>query len=313
MQIASVSKSNTRFWSGIALVITGAILLSAKGILSKMLYAEGLDFQEVITFRSILSLPLFWLWAIYSVGLTKLTNIVDRRAVVGAICAGIFCYYIGGSLDFYALTLIDASLERVLLYTYPAVIVIGTCLWQRRKPTANILIALVMTYAGIILTIGVFDMSLWKANSLGSILVLICAVTYGGYYIANDLIGQRVGSVAFTVYAMTSATVALCIHFSLTHSINDIVSLTPRSWYLFLIMVTFVTVVPLFMLAEGVKQIGAQRASLLSTVGPASTIILATIILGESMEWFQYLGVLITLAGIVILEWKHKPPEAISD
>lgn len=313
MQIASVSKSGSGVWSGIALIIVGAVLLSAKGVVSKFLYAAGLDYQETITFRSVLSLPLFWLWALYIVGPVKLLREVDGKALGGAVGAGFFCYYIGGSLDFYALTLIDAGLERVLLYTYPAVIVMMHCIWKRRLPEINILLALLMTYAGIILTIGVFDIALWKANSFGSILVLCCAVTYAGYYIANDIVGQRVGSVVFTVYSMTAATLALCVHFSLTHTIADIRDVTFEAWGLFLFMAVFVTVVPLFMLAEGVKQIGAQRASLLSTVGPASTIILASIFLDESMRWFQYLGVAITLTGILVLELKQKQPEAISD
>lgn len=65
--------------------------------------------------------------------------------------------------------------------------------------------------------------------------------------------------------------------------------------------------------AEGVKQIGAQRAGLMSTVGPASTIILAAIFLGEEMRWFQYCGVAVTLMGIMILEWQHKQSLPISD
>ena len=81
----------------------------------------------------------------------------------------------------------------------------------------------------------------------------------------------------------------------------------------FLIMIVFVTVVPLFMMAEGVKQIGAQRAGLLSTVGPVSTIILAAIFLEEGMRWFQYTGVVVTLIGILILEWQQKRAVPVSD
>jgi drug/metabolite transporter (DMT)-like permease len=311
MQSSSVSESPAKMWSGVLLVVAGAVLLSAKGILTKLLYMEGFDYQQVITIRSVLSLPLFWLWGIYVVGFRTIIR-VDTRGLLGALAAGFFCYFIGGSLDFYALTMIDAGLERVLLYTYPAIIVLSLAIWKRRLPSISILCSLIMTYAGILLAIGIFDSKLWQSNAFGALLVLICALTYALYFFANDRVGKKVGSIVFTVYAMSAATLALVGHFSINHSFVDI-TLSTRAWALFVVMVVFVTVVPLFMLAEGVKQIGAQRAGLLSTVGPASTIILAAIFLGEQMQWFQYVGVVITLAGILVMEWRQKQALALSD
>ena len=229
-----------------------------------------------------------------------------------ALAAGAFCYFIGGSLDFYALTMIDASLERVLLYVYPAIIVMILALRQRRWPAFRILVALLMTYLGIVLAIGGIDKNLLQNNLFGALLVLLTALTYAMYFFANDMVGKQVGSIVFTIFAMTAATICLCIHFSLEHSFYD-VSLSPKAGILFLILVLFVTVIPLFMLAEGVKLIGAQRAALLSTVGPASTIILALLILGEKMAWFQYFGVVSILTGIIVLEWQQKQTLPISD
>jgi drug/metabolite transporter (DMT)-like permease len=311
MQSPSVSESIPHLWSGLLLVIAAAVLLSAKGILSKLLYAEGLDFQEVITIRAALSLPLFWMWGIYAVGLRRLLQ-VDSKSLSGALAAGFLCYYFGGTLDFYALTMIDAGLERVLLYTYPAIIVMSLALWRRQMPRFQVIGALILTYIGILMAIGVFDITLLQANLYGSVLVLISALTLATYFFVNDFVAKKIGSIVFTVYAMSAATFALCAHYSLNHSITDL-DLSFRSWWLFLLLVVFVNVVPLFMLAEGVKQIGAQRAGLISTVGPASTILLAAIFLGEEMLWFQYAGVIITLSGIMILEWQQKQVSPISD
>ncbi|NKB37527.1 MAG: EamA family transporter [Gammaproteobacteria bacterium] len=261
--------------------------------------------------QGVFSLPLFWLWAVYSAGFRAIVR-VDAKGLTASLIAGFACYYVGGSIDFYALTLIDAGLERVLLYTYPTIIVLSLALLNKRWPSWQVIFSLLITYLGILLAIGAFDMSLWRANAFGSFLVLLCAVTYAGYFFANDIAGKRIGSAVFTVYAMSAATLALLIHFSLTHSFNE-VTITPRAWTLLTILVVFVTVVPLFLMAEGVKQIGAQRAGLVSTVGPASTIILAAIILGEKMLWFQYLGVLITLFGIMFVEWKQKQIGPVAD
>lgn len=285
---------------GISLIVIGSLLLSAKGIFAKLLYTEAIADDVLVTIRSLLSLPLFWAWAIWRIGLLNLFQI-GRRALLGSAVAGIICYYLGARLDFYALTLIDAGLERVLLYTYPAIVMLTTAIMVRKLPEWRAIVAVVLTYIGVVLAVGGFNAELWQANMFGAGLVTFCAITFAFYFFANEYLGKHICSIGFTVYAMTAATVALCLHFILTQSIAE-VTLNMRAWGLLSFMVVFVTVIPIFMIAEGVRQIGAQRAALISTVGPPSTIFLAAVILDESMSVTQLSGVIFILAGILILE-----------
>lgn len=295
--------------AGVMLVLTGSVLLSSKGIFTKLLYLQGLDFQGLAMLRAVISLPLFWLWAIYRNGIPKLFRI-ERKVLLITLVTGFAAYYIGAILDLYALTLIDASLERILLYTYPALIVIISAIRYRKLPEPRISLALILTYFGVVFAIGGFESSLWQQNSVGSLLVLFCALIYAGYFFANEYAGRHISSSAFIVYAMTAATVALVVHFFVMGS-GIKLELQTNTWLLLIAMVLFSMVIPIFMLAEGVRLIGAQRAGLISTVGPPSTIILAAIVLDESMFASQFTGVLTILFGIYVLERKPKQPGGI--
>ena len=294
------------------LIITGSLLISAKGILAKLLYAQGIAFDELVTIRAILSLPLFWAWAIWRVGLINLFQ-VSRRALLGSMIAGIACYYLGARINFYSLTLIDASLERVLLYTYPTLVVIGTSIIQKRLPERRIILVLLLTYLGVLLAVGGFSVELLQANLYGTGLVMFCALTFALYFLINDRVRNHISSVGFTVYAMTAATVALSLHFFIENPVNTFTfTLNARAWQLLIFMVLFVTVIPVFMIAESVRHIGAQRAALISTVGPPSTIILAFLILDESMLFSQLGGVFFILVGIILLEIRQQARTPIS-
>ena len=291
---------------GLILIITGSLLISAKGIFAKLLYLEGVADDELVTVRAMLSLPLFWAWAVWRVGLTNLFK-VNRRAILGSAIAGVACYYIGARVNFYALTLIDASLERALLYSYPTLVVIGTAILLKRLPEWRVMFALVLTYLGVLLAIGGFNVELLQANLFGAGLVMFCALSFAFYFFVNEHVCHQVGSASFTVYAMTAATAALVLHYFIEHPIT-VFTLNGHAWQLLILMVLFVTVIPVFMIAESVRKIGAQRAALVSTVGPPSTILLAALILNESMIPSQLSGVALILLGVIFLEIRNQRP-----
>lgn len=291
--------------SGVIMVLLGSVLLSAKGVYAKLLYAEGMDFITLMAVRGALALPFFVAWGMLQSGLAPLRG-AGRNVLLITLFAGLISFYFGGIVDFYALTLIDANLERVILFTYPAMIVLALAVRRRRWPGVNVVSGLVLTTLGIVLAIGGLDAQLWHANKVGALLVLTCAVTYAGYFFANEYAGNRIGTRAFVLIVTTSATLAVWVNFLIVHDLADI-HINARSWWLLLMLTVTTTVAPVLLLAEGVRRIGAQRGALLSTVGPPSTIGFSALFLGETLAWFQLLGILAVLAGILLLEIRGKP------
>ena len=201
----------------------------------------------------------------------------------------------------HALTLIDASLERVLLVTYPSMVVLVHSIMHRKLPGSRTVLALLATFLGIIAAVSGLDAHIFRANMHGAMLVLVCASTTTVYFLASDRWTPQVGSAAFTVWAMTAATLGLSVQALLVPSARP--PLPGRTDLpLLLGLVGLATVFAMLMTAEGVRRLGAQRASVISTVGPPATILLAVPLLGERLNLAQWLGVALIIAGILFME-----------
>ena len=188
----------------VALVITGALLMAAKGIIAKLLYHAGVTLEALLVLRAVMALPLIWGWAWWRGELPRVWQ-APKATLAIAMLGGLSGYYLGTWCDFRGLELIDASLERVLLFTYPAIVVLVRALWRRRAPSAREATAVVLTWVGVVLAVGGFDLALWRANGHGALLVLASAALFSGYLFANEHVGKRIGSVGFMVVAATSA------------------------------------------------------------------------------------------------------------
>lgn len=289
-----------RAWLGAALVACGAMLFGVKAVVAKLIYARGLDYESVVALRSVLALPLFWAWAIHH-GAAGAIRRAGPRVIGMAAFAGALCYAVGSLLDFYALTLIDAGLERALLFTYPAMVVLAAAVMARRRPPADILLALAMTWAGVALAVGVFERSLLAANAVGAVCVLACAATFAAYFLLSERYIREVGPLAFTAFAMTGAALGLAAWYVPRHAALPAVP-DGGSWALLGVLVVFCTVAPVLLVAEGVKRIGAERGALVSTVGPPFTIVVAWAVLGERLHLAQLVGAALIVGGILVVE-----------
>ncbi len=291
--------------AGIVMTLIGALGFASKGVFAKLLYASGWNVDAVLTTRAFVALPIVAAWALWHVPRDRLFH-PPLRPLLGAAAAGATCYYIGALLDFRALTMIAASVERVLLFSYPSMVVILHFAFYRERPQARALAALAMTYAGILMVVTGLDMGVLRGNLTGAGLVLATAMTSALYYLASDRWTQSIGSVAFTFYALTAATLCLLVHRFATPGAVVLVW-NPHTLWLLAGLVIFATVVPMLAMAEGVRRLGAPRASIVSTIGPPATIVLGAMLLGEQLTTPQWAGVALIVAGIMALEFTRTP------
>ena len=283
-----------------ALATLGAAGFATKGVFAKFLYAAGWQFESLIIVRALLALPIVWAWALWRVGARPLLR-APPRAMLGAAAAGVLCYNCGTLLDFYALTLIAASIERVLLFSYPSIAVLLFAAIYREWPARRVIAALALTYLGILMVVTGLDLGVLRANLAGAGLVLACALTTAIYYVASDRWTHSAGSIAFTLYALTGAAFCLGAHGLARHAGAAVVWNLHTAWLMAAIVV-FATVLPMLAMAEGVMRIGVQRAAIVSTVGPPTTILLGAWLLGERLSTPQWLGVAAIVAGVLVLE-----------
>lgn len=277
------------------------MLFASKGLLAKAAYARGLHFETLVVVRAVLAMPLFWMFAMTREPRASLRG-TPRAAVCAAALAGVLCYYVGALTDFYALTLIDASVERVLLFSYPAIVVAIGSMMKRRWPARSVLLAVTLTYIGIFFTMGGFNMAVLQANSVGAAFVLISALTYALYFMIGEKFTREIGSSRFTLIAMTAAAIALMVDYALTRDVSELAAIDSTTWVILGVLAVFCMFIPALMQAEGIRRIGAQRGSVVSTAGPPTTIVLGWLLLSERLSAMQFAGVALIVAGVLALD-----------
>jgi drug/metabolite transporter (DMT)-like permease len=286
--------------TGMLYVALAAMLFASKGIFGKLLYQRGVGFELLVTARALIAVPFFG-WIAWRGRASSAATGMRPGAVAAAVVAGIVCYYVGALVDFWALVLIDASIERVLLFSYPAMVVMIGAVLERRAPESRVVWAMLLTYAGIFFAMGGMDLAELRANLFGALLVLLAALTTAVYFLIGARYTRELGSMRFTAIAMTSAAVLLAIHFAAFRSIDEVRVLTAYDWMLLAVLGTACMFVPGLLQAEGMRRVGASRAAIGSTIGPPTTILLAAMFFGERLNAWQILGSAMIVGSVVLL------------
>ena len=303
---ASVEQRNLVI--GYGLVLLGALGFSAKAIIVKLAYAANgeVDAITLMALRMLFALPFFLLVAVWHNKKSPALPL-DKKQWGVVIVLGLMGYYLASYMDFIGLQYISAGLERVIIFLYPTFVVLFSALVYRRRITARVGIALGLSYIGTML---VFIEHLSVASSgllLGSGLVLGSAIIFSWFVMGSGVMTQRIGAARFTAYTMTVASVATLVHFAFQHGegLARLLSLPYSEWqrvyYLALIMAVFSTVLPAFFMNSGIRRIGAGSASIISTTGPIATLVLAYMLLDETITSLQLLGTFFVLAGVYVV------------
>ena len=290
-------------------VALAAMLFASKGIFGKLLYQRGVGFELLVTVRALVAMPLFGWMALRWNPRTATADPAPRmrgRAFLAAVIAGVVCYYVGALVDFWALVLIDASIERVLLFSYPAMVVLIGAVMERRAPESRVVWAMLLTYAGIFFAMGGIDVAELRANLFGAMLVLIAALTTAIYFLIGARYTRELGSTRFAAIAMISAAVLLAIHFAWFRSFEEVRALAAYDWALLAVLGVACMFVPGLLQAEGMKRVGASRAAIGSTIGPPTTIVLAAIFFAERLTAWQILGSAMIVGSVLVLSLAAK-------
>jgi drug/metabolite transporter (DMT)-like permease len=292
---------------GMLFVAGAAILFASKGLFAKALYQRGVGFELLVAVRAMLAVPLF---AWFAVRANPTPAPMRPRAIFAAVIAGITCYYVGALVDFWALTLIDASIERVLLFSFPAIVVIIGSVLKRRAPEAGVVAALIITYIGIFFAMGGIDLSELRQNLFGASLVLIAALTTAIYFLIGERYTHELGSTRFAAIGMSASALMLALHFVAFRSVDELRALQAYDWMLLVILGVFCVFIPGLLQAEGMRRVGAERGAIGSTIGPPTTIFLAALLLDERLNGWQMVGSAMIIGSVLVLSW---PKSVVAD
>jgi drug/metabolite transporter (DMT)-like permease len=293
-----------RYLMGALLVFTGALFFSFKAILAKKAFELGATPLTLLTLRMSFAAPFFLLSLWYSYKFLPLPYRPDPHDYVMAIFLGTLGYYGSSLLDFIGLQYVSVALERLTLFLYPSFVLVFSYFFLHTPISLGHIRALIITYIGLVLAFSAeLQLSTTPGKTfLGTGLVIISAIIYALYLMGNGVYVRRIGSIRFTAIAMLSACAAGLLHYNIAYEAVSVTNLSlPIYGYAFLIAF-FSTVLPAFMVSAGIRLIGAGPASIISSVGPASSILLGAWLLSEPFTWLQGTGVIAVIIGVVSMK-----------
>ena len=284
---------------GVILALLAAVGFSAKAILVKLAYLDGVDAITLLALRMAFSVPFFIgvaVWVQRQAAEPLSTN--DKWLV---LVLGLIGYYLSSLLDFLGLQYISAGLERLILFLYPTMTVMLSAFIYKRAIGKKVMLAMALSYAGIALVF-LHDVGMTQGGSivLGATLVFFSTLSYATYLVGVGHAIKRIGTTRFTAYAMVVASVASLLQFVVMRPLSAL-DLPLHVYQLSLEMAIFSTVLPVFMLSYAIRRIGSGSASLIGSIGPVSTIFMAYLFLNETISLLQIAGSSLVLAGVLVI------------
>ena len=287
---------------GLLLAVFGAIAFSGKAIIVKLAYRYGVDAVTLIMYRMLFALPIFALMAWWS---SRGKPPLSRQDWLGIVGLGFTGYYLASFLDFAGLSYISASLERLILYLNPTLVLLLGLVLYKRKIARRQALGMLISYTGIFLVFG-HEIQLEGSHvAMGAMLVFLSAISYAVYLSFSGELVQRLGAIRLVGLATTVACLLCLAQFVILRPWSAAL-VAPEVVWLSVLNATLCTAVPVLMVMMAIERVGAGTAAQAGMIGPMSTILMGILILGEPFTAWVAAGTLLVMTGIFVFTSRAK-------
>ncbi len=297
---------------GVLFALAGAVLFSLKPVLIKLIYnIQSVETIHLLLLRMLMSLP-FYIGILLYVKRKQGLYALSKATIAAIISLGFLGFYVASFMDFAGLKFLSASLERVIIFLNPTIVLLLSAVLFKKKIKAKQWLAIALTYIGIVIAFASNDMFNASANLLkGATFVFVSAFCYAVYLIGSEIYLRKIGTLEFTSYTMIVAFVCIAIHYLFTSPLYGILNYDVKVYGYTFIMAILSTLFPSFLFAEGIKRIGAPNGSIVGGIGPVSTILFAVLLLNESISLLQLIGTLLVIGGVLVISYESKKKKSI--
>lgn len=303
---------------GIVLTVLSAFSFGSGPLFAKPVYADGVGWHVLMAWRFLVGASLAWAWLLVNPHLRAALRRLRRRDVAVSLALGIL--YTGNSATYFAgLETVSASLAALIVYVYPALVAVLSLQVGRPLEGRRAWVALGIALAGVALAVGNIDAATAPPTT-GLLLIAASPVIYTVWIVLSArLSGEGRTGVGADTGAPVNPLAAGTVMLSATAATYWLSALALRqpvlpaeipagAWFGLVgvgVVSTFIAVLAFY---GGAHRIGAARASIVSTVEPIWTIVLASVLLGESLGPLQLVGGAMILAGVVLAQTGTRRP-----
>jgi len=278
---------------GALLVLMSAAGFSTLAIFIKIAYAAGANTITILTMRFLLASICLWI-LLKALAISPRITIKTgmKLCLMGILGYGSMSFLFAASLQY-----LPASLSEMLLFTYPTLVSILSFLIGDEKFNGQKGVALFICLVGLFFILGV---SFTGISHLGIMLGLSCAVIYSCYILIGNRVLKNVHSLVATTYVSSAAAFAFAAYSITTDQL--ILAIPLMGWLALIGTASFGTILGILGFFAGLSKIGAANASIISTAEPVLTVLLSVLVLGEELTFLQFLGGLLIIASILLLQ-----------
>ena len=313
---------------GVLLIVISACGFGSGALFAKPIYGAGVDWMTLLAWRFLLAALLSWGWLLAWPSHRQALRRMSRRRLLVLVLLGVL--YLGNSGTYFAgLETVPASLAALIVYLYPALVAVMSIRFARRLEGRRAWGALALATLGVALAVGGIEAGTAPPTE-GLLLILASPLIYSVWIILSARLGgERAGapdadardhpsvpphdaatttepeqtdSAPAAAIMLTATAVAWWIAALLTGRPVAPHQVPAEAWLPLIGVGVVATAVALQAFYAGARRIGAAQASLVSTVEPVYTIILATLLFGEMLGAVQVVGGIMVIGGVVIAQ-----------
>lgn len=287
---ASASAAN----SGTTLAFASSAAFASLGVLGTVAFQDGVNLLTMLAGRFTLASLVFWI-----ILRRRGTALPPLRVALAALALGAGVYALESGLLFAALDrLQNAALLDLLLYAYPAIVTLAVVVMGRERLTKRRVAALGVSSFGVMLVVaggggGALD-------TIGIAMAIGAAVLYSGYVLVADALLRRTDPLALATLSTTGAAISFTVAGIATGSLQTGLTLSGATCVVAIALIS--TVLALLTSFGALQRLGPSKASIVSTVEPPLTAVLAAVCLGVALAPVQIAGGAFVLSAVVILQ-----------
>jgi drug/metabolite transporter (DMT)-like permease len=289
--------------SGTLMCLASGAAFGAMAVFGKLAYADGATVGTLLAVRFLLAAALFWALLLVR-GAARELRSLRRRDVGAGLALGAGGYAAQAGCYFAALERIDASLLSLLLYTFPAMVAVAAIALGRERVDGRRMSALALASAGLALVVA--GAGAGALDPLGAALGIGAALLYSTYILVSQGIAGRLRPNVLSALVCTGAAVSLLGGAALLGELRP-GELTAAGWGWLTCLAVVSTVASISLFFAGLRRVGPTTASILATVEPLVTVVLAFLVFGERLGAVQLGGGALVLAAVLVLQAPGPP------
>lgn len=206
---------------------------------------------------------------------------------------------------FVAISRLPIAVALVIQFSATAWMTLGAAIWHRRIPSKYVLMALALTFGGIVLLTGVWRQTLNGLDHIGLLYASLSVITYIAYLLLGRRVGRDIPSLTATAYgAIVAGVFWLCVQppWSIPAS-----TWAPGHLLQILLVGIFGMAIPFTLTLAALRRIDATRVGIAGMLELVAAGIIAYFWLGQYLDAWQIGGCVSVMAGVAILQYERAP------